>query len=160
MFWYPFDIQKCTMEFTLEELLANFVELVPGDQFYKKMKELNRAIKPFDTQSLRYTKYNNKTGEILLDKYYISNITLLHKTIDGESVMFVQITLGRGLFTIFLTIYLTTILVNLIGHSSVFYKDFYFEAQVSLNVTVMLVQVTMFTSVSINVVSVYFLPLS
>ena len=150
MFWYPFDIQKCTMELTLEEFLANFVELVPGDQFYKKMKELNRVIKPFDTQSLRYTKYNNKTGEILLDKYYISDITLYDKTIDGESVMFVQITLGRGLFTVILTIYFTTFLVNFIGHTTVFYKDLYFDVQVSLNVTVMLVQVTMFTSVSTN----------
>ena len=134
MFWYPFDIQKCTMEFTAESVSAKSVELVPGDLEY--------------------------TGEMELDQYYIMDIKLLTKQADTESkisgnttetVIVVNITFGRGLFTIFLTIYLTTILVNLIGHSSVFYKDFYFEAQVSLNVTVMLVQVTMFTSVSIKV---------
>ena len=101
------------------------------------------------------------TGESNLDVYTIME-TNLTKTIDTEkklsgntitetteTVIVVKITLGRGLFTIFLTIYLTTILTNLVGHSSVFYSDVYFEAQVSLNVTVMLVQVTMFTSVSI-----------
>ena len=133
MFWYPFDIQKCTMEFTLESVSAKFVELVPGDLDY--------------------------TGKRILDQFYIMDTNLLTKKADIESkisgnttetVIVVNITFGRGLFTIFLTIYLTTILVNLIGHSSVFYKDFYFEAQVSLNVTVMLVQVTMFTSVRIN----------
>ena len=128
------------MEFTLKKISAEFIELFPGDQFYNKRKQM-----VFDTDSLRYT------GNQVLDEYYIDDITLRSEmTIDEETVMDVKITFGRGLFTIFLTIYLTTILVNLIGHSSVFYKDFYFEAQVSLNVTVMLVQVTMFTSVSIN----------
>ena len=129
------------MEFTLKKISAEFIELFPGDQFYNKRKQM-----VFDTDSLRYT------GNQVLDEYYIDDITLRSEmTIDEETVMDVKITFGRGLFTIFLTIYLTTILVNLIGHSSVFYKDFYFEAQVSLNVTVMLVQVTMFTSVSIKV---------
>ena len=137
MFWYPFDIQECTMNFTLE-VSAKVIDLIPGDQFNNKIK-----LSPFDTDWLRYT------GEAELDEYYIDDITLTKKIIDKETEIVVKITFGRGLFTIFLTIYLTTILVNLIGHSSVFYKDFYFEAQVSLNVTVMLVQVTMFTSVSI-----------
>ena len=128
------------MKFTLQEISSKFIHLFPGDQFNK----INQTLEEFDTRSLKYS------GETVLDKYHIKYITLSDKTLDEESVIVVQITFGRGLFTIFLTIYLTTILVNLIGHSSVFYKDFYFEAQVSLNVTVMLVQVTMFTSVSIN----------
>ena len=142
MFWYPFDVQECTMEFTLEKLSAKFVELVPEDLDY--------------------------TGPLVLDEYNIMDTDLLIKTINTESeisgnttetIVFVQITFGRGLFSIILTIYLTTILVNIIGHSAVFYKDSYFEAQVSLNVTVMLVQVTMFTSVSKNVLSEINLPL-
>ena len=146
MFWYPFDVQECTMEFSLEKLSAKFVELVPGDQFKNKTKKHREE---FVTESLKYT------GETMLDEYYIDNIALF----DGESVMTVKITFGRGLFTIILTIYLTTILVNVIGHSAVFYKDSFFEAQVSLNVTVMLVQVTMFTSVSTkNVLSEINLP--
>ena len=136
MFWYPFDTQECTMEFTLEEVSSMFVELIPGDMFYNEIKE--NKLDQFYHQSLNYT------GEAELDLYYIKAITLLP---DQTTV---KITFGRGLFTILLTIYLTTILVNFVGHSSVFYKNVYFEAQVSLNVTVMLVQVTMFTSVSIN----------
>ena len=148
MFWYPFDIQECTMEFNLKEVTAMFVELVPGDQFKNKNKPKKHR-EEFVTESLKYT------GETMLDEYYIDNIALF----DGESVMTVKITFGRGLFTIILTIYLSTILVNVIGHSAVFYKDSFFEAQVSLNVTVMLVQVTMFTSVSTkNVLSEINLP--
>ena len=119
MFWYPFDIQECTMEFTPEEISAKFIDLIAG--------------------------MLNYTGETELDQYYIKDISLLS---DKTTV---KITFARGILTIFMTIYFTTFLVNFVGHTSVFYGDFYFEAQVSLNVTVMLVQVTMFTSVSINV---------
>ena len=150
MLWYPFDIQECTMEFGLKEVSAMFVELVAGDQFRNKTKKQKRE--EFVTESLKYT------GERMLDEYYIDNIALSDNTIDGESGMIVKISFGRGLFTILLTTYLTTILVNVIGHSAVFYKDSYFEAQVSLNVTVMLVQVTMFTSVSKNMLSEINLP--
>ena len=140
MFWYPFDIQRCTMNFTLEEISAKFIDLFPGDQFN------NQTLEEFDTTSLKYT------GEKILDEYYIGDITLIsdQTRADVESVMFVKITFGRGLFTIMLTIYVTTFLVNFTGHTAMFYSDVYFETQVSMNVTVMLVQVTMFTSVSSN----------
>ena len=118
MFWYPFDIQICTMNFTLEEVSDMFIELVSGDFNY--------------------------TGNKELDQYYIKDITLLSDTTT------VKITFARGILTIFMTIYFTTFLVNFIGHSAMFYGNDYFEAKVSLNVTVMLVQVTMFTSVSTN----------
>ena len=139
MFWYPFDIQECKMEFTVESLSTNFVELVPGDIFFDKTKDINDKF---------YHPSVNYTGEKTLDQYYIKDVTLLP---DKTTV---KITFGRGLLTILMTIYFTTFLVNFIGHTSVFYSDFYFEAQVSLNVTVMLVQVTMFTSVRINTISI------
>ena len=135
MFWYPFDIQECKMEFTLESLSTNFVDLVPGDIFFNKTKDINDKF---------YHPSVNYTGEKTLDQYYIKDVNLQS---DKTTV---KITFGRGLLTILMTIYFTTFLVNFIGHTSVFYSEFYFEAQVSLNVTVMLVQVTMFTSVSIN----------
>ena len=59
-----------------------------------------------------------------------------------------KITFGRGLLSVMLTIYFTTFLLTLVGHTSVVYKAIYFESQVALNVTIMLVQVTVFTAVS------------
>lgn len=56
--------------------------------------------------------------------------------------------LGRRLLGVFMTVYMPTILMNIIGHSTLYFKPFFFEAQVSVNLTVMLVLTTMFVSVS------------
>ena len=40
------------------------------------------------------------------------------------------------------------VILNVVGHSSNYFKEFFFEAVISLNVTVMLVLTTMFISVS------------
>ena len=37
---------------------------------------------------------------------------------------------------VFLTIYMPTILMNIIGHSTNYFKPFFFEAQVTVNLTV------------------------
>ena len=95
------------------------------------------------------------TGPKELDQYFIKNTELLSDRTPDKTVIFIKITFGRRLLSIILTIYFTTILLNLVGHLSVFFGDFYFEAQMSLNVTVILVQVTMFTSVSINIFNIF-----
>ena len=60
----------------------------------------------------------------------------------------VEIVLGRRLIGTFMTIYLPTFLLNLIGHSTIYYKPRYFEAIATVNVTVMLVLTTMFIGVN------------
>ena len=60
----------------------------------------------------------------------------------------VTVTLGRKLLGNILTVYVPTILLNLIGHSTNYFKSFFFEAVVTVNLTCMLVLVTMFISVS------------
>ena len=132
MKWYPFDVQECHLDFKSEEVSAKFVELIPGE--------------------LKYT------GKRELDQYYIRGYpddpddepVLLSDKSSGETVIKVKLKFGRRLLSIILTVYFTTFIFNLVGHTSAIYRDFYFEAQVTLNVTVMLVQVTMFTSVSIK----------
>ena len=47
-----------------------------------------------------------------------------------------------------MTIYMPTILLNIIGHSTNYFKPFFFEAVVTVNLTVMLVLTTMFVGVS------------
>ena len=41
-----------------------------------------------------------------------------------------QVVLGRRLLGVFMTIYMPTILMNIVGHSTMFFKPFFFEAQV------------------------------
>ena len=68
---------------------------------------------------------------------------------DQQAANF-KITLGRRLLGTLLTIFLPTVLLNIIGHSTNYFKDFFFEAVVSVNLTVLLVLTTMFISVSNN----------
>ena len=62
--------------------------------------------------------------------------------------MQVSITLGRRLLGTILTVYVPTVLLNIIGHATNYFKDFFFEAVVTINLTCMLVLVTLFISVS------------
>ena len=49
------------------------------------------------------------------------------------------------------TIYIPTILVNIIGHITNYFKPFYFESAIAVNITVMLVLVSMYISVVASV---------
>merc|ERR1719445_1132745 len=60
----------------------------------------------------------------------------------------VTITMGRRLLGTFLTIFFPTILLNVIGYSTNFFKEFFFEAVITVNLTSMLVLTTMFINVS------------
>lgn len=48
----------------------------------------------------------------------------------------VEVVLGRRLIGTFMTIYMPTILLNIIGHSTNYFKPFFFEAIVTVNLTV------------------------
>ena len=130
--WYPFDVQECNMTFTPEAVDAFSVELTSGQLDY--------------------------TGPTKLDQYHILDTQLLEDTITQykkiggktikEKVVYVKITFGRGLLSIVLNVFFITFILNVVGHTSAIYKAQYFESQVALNVTIMLVQVTIFTAVS------------
>ena len=45
------------------------------------------------------------------------------------------------------TIYIPTILLNIIGHITNYFKPFYFESAIAVNITVMLVLVSMYIAV-------------
>ena len=67
-----------------------------------------------------------------------------------SNVVVVSINLQRDLLGIFLTTFVPTIILNLIGHMSNYFCPSYFEAFMSLNVTIMLSLTTIFISVSNN----------
>ena len=59
----------------------------------------------------------------------------------------VEVQLGRRLMGNLMTIYMPTVLLNIIGHSTNYIQTSYFEAIVTVNLTVMLVLTSMFISV-------------
>ena len=71
--------------------------------------------------------------------------TLSEMTSNGINV---KIIMKRIINNAILTIYLPTILILIIVYSTNFFKDFFFEAVVSVNLTSLLVLTTLFISVS------------
>ena len=125
MAWYPFDTQKCSMDFVVDKSSQNLVDLL--------------------AQNMNYS------GPLELTQYFIKKKVFLERTDDeGMEILFVDIYLGRRLLSIILTVFAPTVILNLVGHSSNYFKEFFFEAVISVNVTAMLVLTTMFINVSNN----------
>ena len=78
----------------------------------------------------------NYLGPKDLTQYFIRQ-TSMNKTIKGS--IKVEVVLGRRLLGTVLTVYIPTILLIFISHTTNYFKSFFFEAVVSVNLTVMLV---------------------
>ena len=65
------------------------------------------------------------------------------RDIGGQLGLRVDVYLGRRLMNVLLTVFLPTILLNIMGHASVYFQRFFFEAIITVNLTVMLVLMTM-----------------
>ena len=88
-------------------------------------------------------------GPTELTQYFIRNTRMFKMVLSTkENAIVMEVILGRRLLGNFLTIFFPTILLNVIGHATNFFKAFFFEAVVSVNLTVMLVLTTMFISIS------------
>ena len=110
MRWYPFDSQTCYMVVLMEGNSGKFVELVDDLIKYTGPKELTQ--------------------------YFVKNVNMRIRDFRHMSaVLVVSITLGRRLLGTILTIFLPTVLLNLIGHATNFFKAFFFEAVVTVNLT-------------------------
>ena len=48
-------------------------------------------------------------------------------TVGGRDFVQVQVTIGRRLLSILLTTFLPTVILNLIGHTANYFKEFFFE---------------------------------
>ena len=64
-------------------------------------------------------------------------------TIGGQYGMRVKVFLGRSLMNVLLTVFLPTLLLNIMGHASVYFDRSYFDTIITVNLTVMLVLMTM-----------------
>ena len=90
-----------------------------------------------------------------LGKKFLTQYEVLGRVMDTQTVgktqqLIVEITLGRQLLGTILNVFIPTIVLNLISYTTNFYKDDFFETVIAINLTTMLVIVTLFVSVSEN----------
>ena len=117
MAWYPFDSQTCHLDFVLDASAAAFVKLVNG--------------------TLEYW------GPVELAQYFVRNTLMQEFVYRDRTGVRVLVVFGRRLLSNILTVYVPTVLLNTMGHITVYFKPFFFEAIITVNLTVMLVLTTM-----------------
>ena len=118
MNWYPFDTQNCYLDIRPKSDLQDFVQLAVDNFSYEGPMDL--------------TEYSVQTMDMRIQKENI------------HSKLIVEIFIQRRLPNLILTAFIPTLILNVIGHMSNYFKEFFFEGLMSLNVTVMLVLTTMF----------------
>ena len=101
MAMYPFDTQTCTMDILLTVVSDDFCYLEKGGLIYK--------------------------GPTELTQYFIKNRYMIETNLNGQRGIQVFLILGRRLLSNTLTVYLPTILLNIIGHLTVYFKPYFFE---------------------------------
>ena len=109
MRWYPFDAQTCFMVMKLGGGSEELLSLTPGLLKYLGPEELTQ--------------------------YYVKKYSIGETRLETAKGLSISITFGRRLLGTLLTIYLPTILLNVVGHATNFFKPFFFEAVVTVNLT-------------------------
>ena len=104
MRWYPFDEQTCTIDMVMDGVLDNYADLLSKDIIFTGAKDLTQ--------------------------YYVKRFIMKEGKINEKGSVVVSITLGRRLLGTFLTVYFPTILLNVIGHATNFFKKFFFEVSI------------------------------
>ena len=126
MQWYPFDVQKCNLDLAMKPSFEPFSQLV--------------------VEKLQFV------GDQNLATYTIKNFTMDVIKLEESSEVRVQVVLGRQILSEVMNTFVPTILLNLISHSTNFYKEAFFESAIAINLTSMQVLVALFVSVSFLVV--------
>lgn len=121
---YPFDSQKCSVIFIASGNSGKFIKLVQSN--------------------LKYL------GPIDLTQYFVKHVEMFdHHVPPGRTpAIRIEIAFGRRILAPILTTYLPTILLCLVSFSTNYFKPFFFEAVVTVNLTTLLVLTTLFISVS------------
>ena len=109
MRWFPFDAQTCFMVLKLGGGNEKLVSLTPGPLEYLGPEELTQ--------------------------YYVKKYSISETILENAKGLSVSVTFGRRLLGTVLTVYLPTVLLNIIGHATNFFKPFFFEAVVTVNLT-------------------------
>ena len=120
---YPFDTQRC------------FVDIST-----KKLDKYGVIIHPYEIEM---------SGATVLTQYIVTYWSFDYaNNTDHSAGLRVTLVLKRRIMNELLTSYLPTILILIIVYATNYFKDFFFEAVVSVNLTSLLVLTTLFISVS------------
>ena len=100
MNWYPFDTQKCRMTFAVPKDLNNFIKILVNG--------------------------HNYLGPVELTQYFVRDTDMFSIVFgeDQQQAIVLEATLGRRLLGTLLTIFLPTVLLNVIGHATNYFKVF------------------------------------
>ena len=102
--WYPFDKQNCFIIIGQTDISSNYVEQVLDNFSYVGPKDLT--------------------------KYFVKRTEMRKIVKDGRENIQVRVIIGRRLLSIFLTTVFPTVLLNLIGHTANYFKEFFFEVSI------------------------------
>ena len=121
--WFPFDTQNCSMNFISLTNNGHEVRLIKGRFTYTGADDLSR--------------------QFVRNQFFIINRSMKAKNTERASIIEVEFVLQRSLDNIFVSKFLPTLLLNIIGHAMTFLNEDYFETSLTVNLTVMLVLATM-----------------
>ena len=119
---YPFDKQTCSIDMTTSDLDTSTLRLFPKKLWIEQKRDM--TLFHMDHWELDFK--NKSVPE------------------DGVSM---TIVLRRKILSEMMGTYLPSILLMLITYATTFFKPFFFEAALTVNLTNMLVMTTIFTSV-------------
>ena len=136
MNWYPFDLQTCSMILAMKGKGEDFADLHPDNLQYLGKFEVNQYV----VYSYKLQQLPENPSQVRIRIPIILQISILFQ-------VEVVIHMGRNLLTIILTTFVPTVLLNMISYSTNFFKPFFFEATVTVNLTAMLVLTTLFINV-------------
>merc|ERR1712117_320615 len=125
---YPFDVQKCSMIFIMQGNSGNFAKL--------------------HMTSLKYL------GAVDLTQYFVKEYSFTDKdahlniSTNGNKGVQVDFIFSRRLLNQILTVFMPTIAIVIVSFCTSFFKASDFEANVTVNVTTLLVLTTLFISIS------------
>ena len=135
--YYPFDTQVCTVDYQLEQFAQETVELVPMNIEMLSPTELTQYY--IKTWSLIF----NNPSSILDSAHFIHFLLFFLKEMHSDGLK-MEIVFKRRLTNELLTTYLPSFLLLIISYATTWFKPFYFEASVTVNLSVMLVTTTLF----------------
>ena len=119
---YPFDIQVCAIDMAVTDLELSSTRLIPGQIIMESQQ--------------------------MLTMYIITTYTIQYRNVSNPAMgIQMKITLKRRVVNELLTTYLPSVLLILISYSTTFFKPYYFEAALTVNLTTMLVITTLFIAV-------------
>jgi len=120
MQWFPFDTQVCTMEFRPEGNSDANIKLL--------------------VDSLNYE------GPQDLTQYFIRKQSMIFR--DNDESIVVTVILGRRLIGNILTVFLPTLIMVIMSQATNYFKPFFFETVIQVNLTIILVIATMFLAIT------------